>query len=181
MSQRPFSFVYYMMQYGVCLGCLVGFFGAITLILMGANFAVHAHPQLAIFALVAGMFGGIIGMFYGAISGFASGLMMALVTRLAFREIKRHNVYKLMMGITVIVTLAILLAIPVWHNIIHQAPLPTEVDPMFGDIGNRPLLGISPDAWYSLLGMSVVFAVYANQQVATEYLREIDPRKSKVR
>jgi|GEM_PF-1928891 len=178
MLQRSFWFVRYMTHYGIALGCLVGFFGALALTLTLSNTATQL-PQLVTMMLVAGMFGGIIGIFYGAVSGFASGLLMALVTQIAYREIRRHDVYKLVMGmVTAIATLTIFLAIPFWHSITYQA-LP--VDPMFAGIGDRSLLMIPVEAGFSLWIMSLVFAVYASQRVATEYLRDVDVRQSKVK
>ena len=55
MLHRSFGFVVYMTQYGIALGCLVGFFGAIALTLTIPNSLIQL-PRLVPLMLVAGMF-----------------------------------------------------------------------------------------------------------------------------
>jgi hypothetical protein len=146
-----------MSQHGIILGCLVGFFGTITLTLMWFDLSLIL-PVVATLLIIS-MCGALVGIIYGAISGYISGLLMAFLTRYIFRQVKWIAVYRITVGmITFGVTLTIIL--------VGQMGLSIDQEQVFAR-------SISMSDWQSLWIMGLVFAVYASQQVVTEYLREI--------
>jgi hypothetical protein len=159
-NKQSFDFVKAMSQYGIILGWLVGFFGTIPLTLTRFDLSM-IFPVIAVL-LIFSMSGGLVGLLYGAVSGYVSGVLIAVVTWLVFQDIKRHAVYKFMLGtITFGVTLMIILAGQMWLSIDFEQVLARS---------------ISATELQSLGIMSLIFAVYASQRVATDYLRDMDLR-----
>lgn len=159
-DKHTFDFVKTMSQYGIILGCLVGFFGSIPLTLAWFDLSMIL-PVLAALIII-GVSGALVGLGYGALSGYFSGLLIAFVTRLVFQDLKRQTVYKFTVGtITFGVTLIIIL--------MGQVLLAMDFEQLFAR-------SISVAELQSLGIMSLIFAVYASQRVATEYLRDLDLR-----
>jgi len=157
-DKHSFDFVKTMSQYGVILGCLVGFFGTIPLTLTWFDFS-RILPVIAVL-LTIGLCGGLVGLLYGGVSGYVSGWIIQIVTRFMFQDMKRQAVYKVAVGsITVGVTFIIILVGSMWLNIDFKQVFARSVSPM-----ELQTLGM----------MSLVFAVYASQRVATQYLRDMD-------
>ena len=168
-DKSTFGFVRYMLQYGIYLGCLVGFFGAIPLALMA--FPGTGGYFLLIGVLFSVVMGVIIGATYGCMAGFASGVAMSAVTRLFFREVKQVRVYKAVMSVTVFATTGLtFLLFPLFMIVNDANMMPSDY---YG-------ITIPYEAWYALWLMALVFAVYGGQRVATAYLLELDRRKQKV-
>lgn len=174
-DKTSFGFVRYMLQYGIYLGCLVGFFGAIPLALM--ILLPTSGYFLLIGLLFAGVMGVIVGVIYGCMAGFISGAMMHGVTRLCFREVKRVGLYRVVMGVTTLVSTSLtFLIFPLFSIVNNPHLLPATAATYSISTSTIPV-----DAWYALWLMALVFAVYASQRVATYYLREVDAGKGKVK
>lgn len=153
-DKSPFDFVSRMSTSGIGLGSLVGSVAGAMLMLLDFNYQINF--TIIWTAFLGGIAGGIFGIIYGVLAGFASGFSMMCITRYCFREIHNPQRYKLVMGIsTAIATTLFLLIMPLWF--------------IFGGVGIAILL------------IAVLFAVYASQRVAQQYLHEMDVRKSKHR
>ena len=153
-DKQFFDFIIYMTLYGILFGLLVGFFGGMPLSLMMLDESMSLHNVGS--ALLGGVIGSILGMVYGIFTGFTSGVMMLTVTHIFFRVIHRQRLYKLMMGVVTIISTAFYLMIfPVWL--------------------------FFKEAGFTLVLMSLGFAIHASQRVAHDYLREIHLRKSKAK
>lgn len=146
--------------YGIGLGAIAGFLVGATLLLTQGDLTVSEiiasiFGVLVLSAIYGGMFGGI----YGGFSGIFSGGAMALVTALAFREIRNEKFYRYAMGaVTTVMTTGVFAWGGLWS------------------LGFMDSL-----AWGAAMVMSVVIAVYASQMTAKKYLRERDVRKQKVK
>ena len=157
-DKHSFDFVKTMSQYGVILGCLIGFFGTIPLTITWFELT-SILPVIAVLLMI-GLCGGFLGLLYGGVSGYVSGWLIQIVTQSIFQDMKRQAVYKITVGaITLGVTCIIILAGSMWLNIDMEQVFARSVSPM-----ELQSIGL----------MSLVFAVYASQRVATEYLREVD-------
>lgn len=179
LNKLSFGFINYMTQYGLYLGCLVGFFGAIPIafILLNNPLTISVLAIVSILVII----GTIIGTFYGIVSGFLSGWMMLIVTKFCFRIVRRPQFYKAVMGlVTVSTTSLVFLVLPLWSNRQTTEVLPTtHADARWAGIDFAPQL---PDnLGLTLCVMALLFAIYASQQVAIEYLKEVDVRKSKIK
>jgi len=144
-----------MTRYGVTLGALIGFAGAIPIALTWFDLSLLL-PVLALTVIIT-MCGGLVGALYGVISGFSSGVLMKIVTRYIFREVNEQALYKGAMGLlSAIAIISIFL-----------------VDKLFigGQQADFFTRSIPITDWYAVWLMSVVFAVYASQRTANEYLQ----------
>lgn len=156
-DKHTFDFVKSMSQYGVVLGCLVGFVGSIPLSITWFDLSMFL-PVLATLLTIA-MVSGLIGIVYGGVSGYISGWIIKIVTHFMFKDIKRQSVFKVAVGIvTVGVTLITIL--------LGQILLSLDFEQVFAR-------SVTPAQLQSLALMSLVFAIYASQRVATDYLREL--------
>jgi len=142
-----------MILYGAILGAIAGFLVGFVMLLPDVSFI-----EILDLILLSALFGGSFGALYGAGAGFFSGFVMALVTALAFGEIRNIQRFKIVMGvITVVMTSGVFLFGGLW---------------IFGD-------GMEL-TWASAMFMSVVIATYASQIVSRKYIRDISVRKKKV-
>ena len=156
-DKNTFDFAKTMSQYGVILGCLVGFFGTIPLTIAWFDLSM-IFPVIATLFIVA-MCSSIMGILYGGVSGYVSGLLISVITHFLFQDMKRQTVYKVAVGtITFSVTLIVIL--------VGQLLLRMDFEQVFAR-------SVSPIQLQSLGLMALVFAVYASQRVATEYLRDV--------
>jgi hypothetical protein len=156
-DKNTFDFAKTMSQYGVILGCLVGFFGAIPLTIAWFDISM-IFPVTATLLIVA-MCSSIIGILYGGVSGYVSGLLVSVITHFLFQDIKQQTVYKVAVGmITVCVTFMTIVT--------GQLILSMDFEYVFAR-------SVSPVELQSLGLMALVFAVYGSQRVATEYLRDV--------
>ena len=175
-DKSSFGFIRYMAQYGIYLGCLVGFFGSIPIgLMMSSPSALIGRVLLDVAAI--GIFGLIAGSFFGVICGFLSGGMMLIVTKIFFQIIYDIRLYRVTMGSTTLLTTGmVFLMLPLWSIVNdYEIYLETKFNTVNIDVS------LPDDAWYALWLMALVFAVYASQRVATAYLRETDIRKQKVK
>lgn len=159
-DKHSFDFVKTMSQYGVVLGCLVGFFGTIPLTITWFEWS-RILPVIAVLLMI-GLCGALIGLLYGGVAGYVSGWIVKIVTRYIFQDLKQTAVYKVAVGaITVAVTYIIIQAGSMWLRMDFEKAFARPISPV-----ELQALGI----------MGLVFAVYASQRVATDYLRDMDVR-----
>lgn len=125
----------------------------------------HYGGQLTLFWFCFSfIFGAIGGSIFGAISGLFSGFFMAIITRLLFQELRLTLIYKLLMGLTTLVTTSYIF----WDSEIWLF-LKTM---RFENAGS---------VWAVTLVMSVIIAVYVSQIVARKYINEVSVRKAKAK
>jgi len=156
-DKHTFDFVKTGRQYGNVVGCLVGFFGSIPLTITWFDMSMLL-PVIATLLTIA-LCSSLLGILYGGISGYISGWLIKVITRFIFQEIKRQAVYKIAVGIvTFSVTLIIILMGQIWLSLDFELIFARSVS-------------LAQLQAFAL--MSLVFAVYASQRVATDYLREL--------
>lgn len=164
-QQQTFEFTKMMTRYGIWLGFLIGSVAAIPIALMWFNIRILL-PVLALIVVIT-MCGGIVGMLYGAVSGFVSGILMTMTTRWMFPNIGQQHLYKITMGILAFsTTLLIFVADFMWVGG-YNAEIFSKTMPITD--------------WIAVCLMSMVFAVYASQKTADEYLQETQPIPKKLR
>lgn len=147
-----------MTAYGVILGGIAGFLvGWAILIVDSTTFSESMIRNLINITVLSLMYGGIFGGVYGGGSGLISGFFMAMVTAIAFGEIRNVQRFKMVMGlITGIMTIGVFMLGGLWW---------------FGS-------GIEL-TWTLAMILSIVIAVYASQIVSKKYIKQIDLRKKK--
>lgn len=176
-KKSPFGFIRSMTKYGIYLGFLVSAVGAIILTVM-MHHAFTDWVVIGVRLVVFTVIGVIIGSLYGVMAGFCSGLMMRITTQLCFREIRRTWLYKVTMGATTLLTTGIIFSATGLSSMFIAPEFGQgKANPMFQGLALEYM--IPDDAWIALVLMALVFAVYASQRVAQQYLRETDVRKSK--
>ena len=155
-NQQSFEFVKVMTKYGISLGYMIGCVGAIPLALVGFDVSLLL-PLMALVVIIM-MSGGLLGMVYGAVSGFFSGLLMTTTTRYIFPDIRQDQVYKITMGLLAFGTTLTMFVIDYVCIGTHNGELFARTMPA--------------SDWYAIGLMSLIFAVYASQRTATQYLLE---------
>ena len=155
LEKQPFEFVKTMTQYGMVLGSLIGFLAVIPVAILWFDISILL-PVLALGVIIS-MCGGLIGMLYGMVSGFISGMLMTLTTRYIFRHMTVQKLYKVTMGLLALLTVAGVFYFDMLFIGGQQADFFTR--------------SISLTNWYSVWILALIFAVYASQKTATEYLQ----------
>lgn len=159
-DKKSYEYITLMTRSGVALGSLIGSVGG-ALLLSVFNRSVYVsinELDISIIGelLVGGLGGGIFGIMYGFFAGLLSGILMHVVTQIWFQEVYRQQVYGVTMAIvTICATSFVLIVLPFWL--------------MFGWTG------------FAVCMVALLFAIHASQRVASEYLRESDGRKRKVK
>lgn len=157
-KRQSFEFIEVMTHYGIRLGFLIGCVGSIPIALMWFKLSILL-PVLALIVVIT-MCGGLIGIVYGAVSGFISGVLMRTTTRFIFPQISQQTLYKITMGGLALGTTALVfLADFIWIGTYKS------------DVFSK---SIQLNDWIAICIMSLVFAVYASQRTATQYLQEAD-------
>ncbi len=143
----------YMLIFGTILGAIAGALVGFVMLLPEAS-----SSDIFDLLYTSVLFGGVFGAIYGGTAGFISGIIMTVVTAVAYREINNVKRYKLVMGaITAVVTSGVFILGGLWR------------------------LGLGMElAWTSAMILSVVIATYASQIVAKKYIRDMSIRKKKV-
>ena len=153
--QHSFEFIKTMTRYGVILGCMIGAVGAIPVALTWFDISILL-PVMALFIIIT-MCGGLVGMVYGGVSGFISGMLMTLATHFAFKRMNQAHLYKITMGFLAVLTTFSLFMFDLIFIGGHQADFFTRSIPITD--------------WIAVWSMALLFAIYASQRTASEYLQ----------
>lgn len=153
-NKESFEFVKSMTGYGIWLGSLIGAVGALPIALLWFDLSMLL-PVLALGVIIL-MCGGLVGVAYGMVSGFISGVLMTIITRLAFDKVTQARMYQVTMGILALIAVAFVFLFDLIFINGQQADFFTHTIPMTD--------------WLAIWLMSVVFAIYASQRTAKEYL-----------
>jgi len=148
-----------MTTFGMILGAIAGFLVAWTILITDMGMSVdEILNEIVEITFLSALYGSMFGGIYGGVSGLISGFFMALVTAVAFRELRNVRRFRIVMGsITAVLTTGVFLLGGLWE------------------------LGIGLDfTWTVALIMSVVIAVYASQIVSKRYARDSILRKKKI-
>ena len=152
--------------YGIVLGMVAGVLVSVVILAYQSTTDISSIVGTSI------VVGVIFGALAGGVSGFCCGLVMMIVTAVAFRELRNRKRLRLIMGLITTGITGGFFVVGGFTILAQYMELPHY----------NQHLGVYPSIdlpWASAMIMSVVIAVYASQIVTRKYIEEMSPRKEK--